>query len=106
MTQAVPFGYADFKAADMDFWEKRCPVDFILKHLRIVKISGVSNKKDLEFIKFVLGRSLVLEMIRVSYHDKYKGNRKKLNIKNEVQRFQRASPEVDIKFFKSSSYLR
>ncbi|KAL8112801.1 hypothetical protein AgCh_020193 [Apium graveolens] len=60
------------KAADLDSWKKKCPVDFILKHLKIVKLSGISNKKDLQFIKFVLGRFPVLEMMRVSYHDKLK----------------------------------
>ncbi|KAK1375089.1 F-box/RNI-like superfamily protein [Heracleum sosnowskyi] len=73
---AEAFGCAFFKPAGTGFWEKGCPTDFTMKHLKKVQISGVSNKKDMEFIKFVLGRSPVLKVMRVSHHDNSNDNMK------------------------------
>nr|XP_017236162.1 PREDICTED: F-box/FBD/LRR-repeat protein At1g13570-like isoform X1 [Daucus carota subsp. sativus] len=87
-----------FKAYNMDFWERECPTDFTFKHLKIVKMSGVSHKKDMDFIKFVLRSSPVLEVMRVSY-DEYLDYRKRTVMEYDVLHSKRASPTVNIKLF-------
>ncbi|KAL8145519.1 hypothetical protein AgCh_003617 [Apium graveolens] len=93
---ATQFASSHDKAVDLDFWERECPADFIFKHLKFVEMFGLPNKNCVEFLKFVLGRSPVLEVMRVSPHVAYNG---KMNMANEVLHFRRASPKVDITFF-------
>ncbi|KAK1375085.1 F-box domain-containing protein [Heracleum sosnowskyi] len=65
------FGYGEepdpphYKTADFDIWERKCPADFTFKCLKTVKLSYISTKHDMEFVKFVLGRSPVLEVISI-----------------------------------------
>nr|XP_017233745.1 PREDICTED: F-box/FBD/LRR-repeat protein At1g13570-like [Daucus carota subsp. sativus] len=92
---AVAIEDAFFEEADMDFWEKEIAADFLFKHLKIVKMSCVSSEKDMQFIKFVLRCSPVLELMSVSYYIEDGTN---MNIENAVLHFPRASPGVDIKF--------
>ncbi|KAL8144718.1 hypothetical protein AgCh_003059 [Apium graveolens] len=99
--QELEIGPADFesshdKAVDLEFWERECPTDFTFKHLKFVEMFGLPNKNCVEFLKYVLGRSPVLEVMRVSPHGAYNG---KMNMANEVLHFRRASPKVDITFF-------
>ncbi|XP_017244269.1 F-box/FBD/LRR-repeat protein At1g13570 [Daucus carota subsp. sativus] len=93
---ATPFESSHDKAVDLDFWGKECPPDFTFKHLKFVEMFGLPNKSWVEFLKFVLGRSPVLEVMRVSPHVDYN---EKMNMANEVLHFRRASPKVDIRFF-------
>lgn len=95
-TDAVAVRLVHHEAVALDFWKRECPADFTFKHLKRVNMSFLSNEHDLEFIKFVLGRSPVLEVMRVSPREVYNGN---MNMVNEVLHFQHASPKVDIRFF-------
>ncbi|KAK1401289.1 hypothetical protein POM88_000894 [Heracleum sosnowskyi] len=96
--EIIALGHESYskKAAALDFWEKECPSNFTFKHLKMVVMSGVSNENDVEFLKFVLGRSPMLEVLSISPDAYYK---RKMNMVNQVLRFQRAFPEVEIKFF-------
>ncbi|KAK1375079.1 F-box/FBD/LRR-repeat protein [Heracleum sosnowskyi] len=93
---AAPTGYGEFTAADLDLWDKEGLTDFKFMHLKIVKMSSVSNEHDKKFIKFVLGRSPVLQMMSISLDEDCIG---KMGMVNELLHFQRASPNVDITFF-------
>ncbi|XP_074325235.1 F-box/FBD/LRR-repeat protein At1g13570-like [Apium graveolens] len=44
VTSAPQYEYE--KAADVDFWEKKCPADFTFKHLKIVEMSDLSKTND------------------------------------------------------------
>ncbi|KAK1375086.1 F-box/FBD/LRR-repeat protein [Heracleum sosnowskyi] len=83
------------EAAGLDFWEKQMPTDFTFKHLKVVKMLDVSKEHEIEFLKFVLGRSPVLEMMSVAppYY-----SRRQMNMVNEVLRLGQAFPNVEIKF--------
>ncbi|KAL1829862.1 hypothetical protein DCAR_0209248 [Daucus carota subsp. sativus] len=93
---AVPIGYPQGNAADLDVWDEEGLADFKFRNLKSVKMWDVSNEYDIEFIKFVLGRSPVLQMISISLEEDCIG---KLGMVNQVLHFRRASPEVDIVFF-------
>ncbi|KAL1829854.1 hypothetical protein ACET3Z_008266 [Daucus carota] len=83
------------KAAGLDFWEKQCPSDFTFKHLKVVKMTEVSREHEIEFLKFVLGRSLVLQTMNVSPPYNRRGL---MSIVNEVLSLGKAFPNVEIKF--------
>ena len=87
-----------YKTADFDIWERQCPADFTFKHLRTAKLSHVFNKNEMEFVKFVLGRSPLLKEISISFDEFGEA----LEWVNEVLRLQRASPGVEISFFEGS----
>ncbi|WOH09724.1 hypothetical protein DCAR_0729182 [Daucus carota subsp. sativus] len=87
-----------YKHADFDIWERHCPADFTFKHLRTAKLSHVFNKNEMEFVKFVLGRSPLLKEISISFDEFGEA----LERVNEVLRLQRASPGVEINFFEGS----
>ncbi|KAK1375080.1 FBD domain-containing protein [Heracleum sosnowskyi] len=55
-----------YRTADFDIWERNCPTDFTFKCLKTVKLSYICTKHDVEFVKFLLGRSPVLEVISIS----------------------------------------
>ncbi|KAL1829855.1 hypothetical protein ACET3Z_008267 [Daucus carota] len=86
-----------YKAAGLDFWEKCCPSDFTFKHLKVMKMSNVMNKHNIEFLKFVLERSPVLEVVSVSPPSMYYKDGQ-MNMVNEVLRVGRVSPSVEINF--------
>lgn len=93
--QTVGLGFAYDKATDhFDFWEKECPAYFTFKQLKIVDISFESNENVLGFFNFVLRRSPVLEVMNIFIY----GNDGKMEMINQVLRFQRAFPKVEIKF--------
>ncbi|KAK1375090.1 F-box/RNI-like superfamily protein [Heracleum sosnowskyi] len=73
---------------------RECPADFTFKQLKIVDISFVSSENVMQFLKFVLGHSPVLEVMSISINGNTDGKMKMLN---KVLRFQRAFPEVKIK---------
>lgn len=83
------------KAAGLDFWEKQCPSDFTFKHLKVVKMTEVSREHEIEFLKFVLGRSPVLQMMNVSPPDSCRGL---MSMVNKVLSLGKAFPNVEIKF--------
>ncbi|XP_017234112.2 F-box/FBD/LRR-repeat protein At1g13570 isoform X2 [Daucus carota subsp. sativus] len=83
------------KAAGLDFWEKQCPSDFTFKHLKVVKMTEVSREHEIEFLKFVLGRSPVLQMMNVSPPDSCRG---RMSMVNKVLSLGKAFPNVEIKF--------
>ncbi|KAL8112807.1 hypothetical protein AgCh_020199 [Apium graveolens] len=80
--------------ADLDFWEKECPADFTFKQLKVVGMSFVSSEIVMQFLKFVLGHSPVLEVMSIFIYGKANGKMKMLN---QMLCFQRAFPEVEIK---------
>ncbi|KAL1829856.1 hypothetical protein ACET3Z_008268 [Daucus carota] len=82
-----------YKNADIDIWERKCPADFTFKHLKTVKLSNIFTENDMEFVRFVLGPSPVLEVIRIS--PKYE-NGEAMKMVNEVLRFRRAPHKVNI----------
>ena len=61
-------------------------------------MSGASRKKDMDFVKFLLRHSPVLEVMRVSYDD-YLDYRKRIAMEYDVLHSNRASPTVNIKLF-------
>ena len=94
--------------ADFDIWERECPADFTFKHLRTAKLSHIITKNEMEFVKFVLGRSPLLEVMSISLDTvsggldtEYGGTLKAVN---EVLRFRRASRKVEISFFEGSHH--
>ena len=91
-----------YKNADIDIWERKCPADFTFKHLKTVKLSNIFTKNDIEFVRFVLGRSPVLEVISISPDYEYG---EAMKMVNEVLRFPRASLKVNINFFDEAPYL-
>ncbi|KAL1804194.1 hypothetical protein ACET3Z_032841 [Daucus carota] len=88
-----------YKTADFDIWERQCPADFTFKHLRTAKLSHIISKNEMEFVRFLLGRSPLLEVISISLDTEYGET---LEPVNEVLRFRRASPGVEISFFQGS----
>ncbi|XP_074326939.1 F-box/FBD/LRR-repeat protein At1g13570-like [Apium graveolens] len=76
-----------YKTADLNIWERNCPSDFTFKCLKSVKLSYIATKYDLEFVKFVLVRSPLLEVISISPHDDEFGGGA-MDMVNEVLRFQ------------------
>ena len=60
-------------------------------------MSNVLNKHNIEFLKFVLERSPVLEIVSVSPPSMYYKDGQ-MNMVNEVLRVGRVSPSVEINF--------
>ncbi|KAK1369985.1 F-box/FBD/LRR-repeat protein [Heracleum sosnowskyi] len=89
------FGWARFQDADADleFWERECPPDFAFKQLKIVDMEGVYTENDVEFIKFVLPRSPVLEVMTIWV------DRREMEMADEVLHLQRACPKIDVQLF-------
>ncbi|GLT91707.1 hypothetical protein SLE2022_095830 [Rubroshorea leprosula] len=83
-------------APDLDFWEKECPSDCTLKRLRDVKMTDMSGvPHEMEFIKFLLANSPVLESMTISPCVVMDG---KVHMLIELLRFRRASPQAEILF--------
>ncbi|KAL8112796.1 hypothetical protein AgCh_020188 [Apium graveolens] len=98
---AAPVRSCDYhQAAGFGFWEEKCPLDFTFEHLKVVKMSEICSRHDLEFLKFVLGHSPVLEMMSISTnHEEVHMGLGIREVVNEVLHLQRASPKVVINFF-------
>ncbi|KAL8154899.1 hypothetical protein AgCh_000307 [Apium graveolens] len=86
---------AHYKVADFDIWERKCPADFTFKCLRTVNLLHIFHRNDMEFVKFVLGRSPVLEEISILLNCEHDEGMK---LVDEVLCFERASPQVQLKF--------
>lgn len=91
ITQTVGLGLD--KDADLNFWEKECPADFTFKQLKVVDMSFMPSENVMQFLKYVLGHSPVLQVMSISINGNTNGKMKMLN---QVLRFQRAFPEVEI----------
>ncbi|XP_004490301.2 F-box/FBD/LRR-repeat protein At1g13570-like [Cicer arietinum] len=83
--------------ADLEFWEKECPSDYILGQLKVVKLTEMSGwPHEIEFIKYLLGCSPVLETMSIIpciYNMKYH-----LEKLVELMKFRRASTIAEIYF--------
>lgn len=86
-------------AAGMEFWEKECPSDSILSQLKLVKLTEMSGvPHEVEFIKFLLGCSPVLETMSIipSMYDL----ECQLKMLVELMKFRRASTKAEVYFIR------
>ncbi|XP_059648660.1 F-box/FBD/LRR-repeat protein At1g13570-like [Cornus florida] len=87
------------EAPDLDFWESESLSDsgFTFGKLKIAKITDMSGvPHEMEFIKFILGKSPVLEIMSVAPGVYVTDGR--LNMLIELVRFRRASAKAEIIF--------
>ncbi|KAL6294947.1 hypothetical protein ACE6H2_003089 [Prunus campanulata] len=88
---------AAIEASDLDFWEKQCPSDCAFGRLKVVKMTDMSGvPHEMEFIKFLLKKSPVLETMSITPCAYVLDGR--LNMLIELVSFKRASPEAEILF--------
>ncbi|XP_058772194.1 F-box/FBD/LRR-repeat protein At1g13570-like [Vicia villosa] len=86
-------------AAGMEFWEKECPSDSILSQLKLVKLTEMSGvPHEIEFIRFLLGCSPVLETMSIipSMYDM----ECQLKMLVELMKFRRASTKAEVYFIR------
>ncbi|CAJ2648319.1 unnamed protein product [Trifolium pratense] len=86
---------------DMDFWKNECPSDSVLSKLKFVDLEDMSGVlHEIEFIKFLLGCSPVLETMIIipSILDK----ECQLKMLIELMKFPRASSKAGINFIRSN----
>ncbi|CAL0315286.1 unnamed protein product [Lupinus luteus] len=84
-------------APNMDFWAKKCPSDSTLGHLKVVKLTDMCGvPQEMEFIKFLLGCSPVLEIMSIApcVHDM----ENEMRMLIELVKFRRASTKAEIVF--------
>ncbi|XP_058183575.1 F-box/FBD/LRR-repeat protein At1g13570 isoform X2 [Rhododendron vialii] len=85
------------EATDLDFWENECPSDCTFRLLKSVKIADISGvPHEMEFIKFLLRNSPVLEVMSIIPSTCVTDGR--INMLIELLRFRRASAEAEITF--------
>ncbi|KAI8539276.1 hypothetical protein RHMOL_Rhmol09G0169300 [Rhododendron molle] len=85
------------EATDLDFWENECPSDCTFRLLKSVKIADISGvPHEMEFIKFLLRNSPVLEVMSIIPITCVTDGR--INMLIELLRFRRASAEAEITF--------
>lgn len=88
------------EATDLDFWEKECPSHCIFARLKVVKMTEMSGvPHEMEFIKFLLENSPVLEVMSIAPCSFVTEGR--LNMLIELVRFRRASPRAEILFIQN-----
>ncbi|BBG94397.1 F-box/RNI-like superfamily protein [Prunus dulcis] len=88
---------AAIEASDLDFWEKQCPSDCAFGRLKVVKMTDMSGvPHEMEFIKFLLKKSPVLETMSITPCAYVLDGR--LNMLIELVSFKRASPEAELLF--------
>ncbi|GMY26731.1 F-box/FBD/LRR-repeat protein At1g13570 [Fagus crenata] len=88
---------AGMEATDLDFWEKDCPSHFLFERLKVVKMTEMSGvPHEMEFIKFLLENSPVLEVMSIVPCSFVTEGR--LNMLIELVRFRRASAKAEILF--------
>ncbi|XP_038994187.1 F-box/FBD/LRR-repeat protein At1g13570-like isoform X2 [Hibiscus syriacus] len=88
---------ATIDAPDLDFWDDERPSDCTFKQLKLVKMTDMSGvPHEMEFIKFLLANSPVLEMMSISPCVYVMDGR--LNMLIELLRFRRASAQAEILF--------
>lgn len=89
--------HAAMEATDLDFWEKECPSHCSFERLIVVKMSEMSGAPhEMEFIKFLLENSPVLEIMSIMPCPFVTDGR--LNMLTELVRFRRASARAEILF--------
>ncbi|KAL5759275.1 hypothetical protein ACOSQ2_018113 [Xanthoceras sorbifolium] len=82
---------------DLDLQEIVCPSDCLFKHLKFVKMTDIAGvPHEMEFIKFLLKNSPVLETMSITPCVFLKD--KNLNMLIELVRFRRASAQAEIEF--------
>ncbi|CAL5189146.1 unnamed protein product [Lathyrus oleraceus] len=94
-------GISDIQASayteDLDFWEKEYHSDSILRKLKVVDLAEMSGvPHEIEFIKFLLGSSPVLEKMFIIPYISNKEYRLKMLV--ELMKFRRASSKAEIYF--------
>ncbi|XP_041010378.1 inorganic pyrophosphatase TTM2 isoform X2 [Juglans microcarpa x Juglans regia] len=88
---------AAMEATDLDFWDKECPSPCLFERLKVVKMTEMSGvPHEMEFIKFLLERSPVLEVMSIMPCPSVMDGR--LNMLIELVRFRRASARAEILF--------
>ncbi|KDP31450.1 hypothetical protein JCGZ_11826 [Jatropha curcas] len=88
---------AAIEAPDLDFWIKDCPKDCTFEKLRVVKMTDMSGvPHEMEFMKFLLANSPMLEMMSIAPSVYVMDGR--LNMLIELLRFRRASAQAEILF--------
>ncbi|KAF8407750.1 hypothetical protein HHK36_006886 [Tetracentron sinense] len=86
---------SDFKDLEEDFWEAQDHLDCSMNHLRVVRVSDVVGiQPELQFMKFLLVNSPVLEILSVIPRSEIFVDKTK--IMKELLRFQRASAIAEI----------
>ncbi|OIW04683.1 hypothetical protein TanjilG_00119 [Lupinus angustifolius] len=84
-------------APNLDFWAKKCPSDSTLGHLKVVKLTDMCGvPQEMEFIKFLLGCSPMLEIMSIApcVHDM----ENEMRMLIELVKFRRASTKAEIVF--------
>ncbi|KAF8407748.1 hypothetical protein HHK36_006883 [Tetracentron sinense] len=85
----------DFKDLEEDFWEAQGHLDCSMNHLRVVRVSDIVGiQPELQFMKFLLANSPVLEILSVIPRSEIIVD--KTMIMKELLRFQRASVIAEI----------
>lgn len=85
------------EASDLDFWKTECPSDCTLKRLKTVMMTDLGGvPHEMEFIRFLLGNSPVLEKMCIAPSTYVTAGR--VDILVELVRFRRASPLAEILF--------
>lgn len=88
---------AALEAPDLEFWERKGLLDCTFKNLKTVKMTDMSGvPHELEFIKFLLGNSPVLEIMSITPCVYVIEGR--LNMLIGLVRFRRASAQAEIVF--------
>lgn len=85
------------EAPDLDLWEKQSLSKCTFEKLKLVKMTDMSGvPHEMEFVKFLLSRSPVLETMSIAPCVYVMDGR--LNMLIELVRFRRASPRAEIVF--------
>ena len=85
-------------ASDLKFWEKESLSKYTFEKLKLVKMTYMSAvPHEMEFIKFLLSRSPVLEAMTVAPCSSCAIVRR-LHMLTELVRFRRASSQAEIVF--------
>ncbi|XP_062111251.1 F-box/FBD/LRR-repeat protein At1g13570 isoform X1 [Humulus lupulus] len=96
-SNAVDFVIA-LDVSDLKFWEKESLSKYTFEKLKLVKMTYMSGvPHEMEFIKFLLSRSPVLETMSVAPCSLCAIVRR-LHMLTELVRFRRASPQAEIVF--------
>nr|XP_004297176.2 PREDICTED: F-box/FBD/LRR-repeat protein At1g13570 [Fragaria vesca subsp. vesca]XP_011462959.1 PREDICTED: F-box/FBD/LRR-repeat protein At1g13570 [Fragaria vesca subsp. vesca] len=86
------------ESPDLDFWEKEGPSDCTFHKLKVVKMTDISGlPHEMEFIKFLLRKSPVLEVMSIM-PCVFVTMEARLIIVTELLSFTRASPKAGIVF--------
>lgn len=91
--QARPEDDIPIAATGSSFWEEKIYVEGIFNQLRVVRVLDFFGKKsELDFVKFLLANSPVLEKLTVKSASSDGG----LELLKELLRFRRASVQAEV----------